>query len=404
MCLIHKCDLYPGWRALLPVSGALLLIEAGGGAVVNKKLLSNSLVIWIGLISYPLYLFHWLALSFIHIVKGDSLSSATIWGALVVVFLLTVTTYYFIERPIRFAKSNATVPILSSIFLALGIYSLFVCTGFIPSKKLSDQEKKIDKARNEKYGVAGLVAIDHFKDITVSKIGEGGPVTVFVGDSNAQMYEARISTLIGNGFGAPREAIFIVNSGTPPLPDVQGNHHKPYNLIGALQRVIDNNPRVDRVVFAARWVLYFDKSKDYFLDAKKISEPEVMNLALSKFGAMIRKLVDSGKRVTVVLSIPSSRLLSPQNLYERDFFGEISTQSTVFTKAQFLDQHGAVRDKISYEAKSNGAEIIDPLDFLCVNGICQGENEDGPIYQDEGHLRRSFISKHAIYLDATIAP
>lgn len=56
---LDKTNPYPGWRAVFPVTGAVLLIAAGPSSIINRWLLSNQISIWIGLISYPLYLFHW---------------------------------------------------------------------------------------------------------------------------------------------------------------------------------------------------------------------------------------------------------------------------------------------------------------------------------------------------------
>ena len=50
---------FPGWRALLPTVGSVLIIAAGGKAYLNKYVLSNRILVFIGLISYPLYLWHW---------------------------------------------------------------------------------------------------------------------------------------------------------------------------------------------------------------------------------------------------------------------------------------------------------------------------------------------------------
>ena len=67
MIWLDQGNPYPGWRAIFPVAGTILLIAAGSQSIVNKWILSNPLSIWIGLISYPLYLFHWPILSFLHI-------------------------------------------------------------------------------------------------------------------------------------------------------------------------------------------------------------------------------------------------------------------------------------------------------------------------------------------------
>ena len=51
---------FPGWKALFPTLGALLVIWAGEKAWINRVVLSNKAVVFIGLISYPLYLWHWI--------------------------------------------------------------------------------------------------------------------------------------------------------------------------------------------------------------------------------------------------------------------------------------------------------------------------------------------------------
>ena len=82
MVTINSTAPYPGWRALVPVIGTLLLIEGGKDARANRLLLSHPAVVWVGLISYPLYLFHWPILSFLHIVKGEQVESWIILIAL----------------------------------------------------------------------------------------------------------------------------------------------------------------------------------------------------------------------------------------------------------------------------------------------------------------------------------
>ena len=104
MIVLKEGQPYPGWRAILPVAGSIMLIAAGSQAWINRHVFSHPAVVWIGLISYPLYLFHWPALSFVHIVKGERPADVCIVGALVIAFLLTVATYYLVERPVRFAK------------------------------------------------------------------------------------------------------------------------------------------------------------------------------------------------------------------------------------------------------------------------------------------------------------
>lgn len=97
---INKKSAFPGLWAVLPVLGAALLILAGPGAFINKWCLSNKLAVWFGLISYPLYLWHWPLLVFPRIVgiPTDRMVKAFL---ITLAILLAWLTYRFFEKPIR---------------------------------------------------------------------------------------------------------------------------------------------------------------------------------------------------------------------------------------------------------------------------------------------------------------
>jgi len=101
--LTTKSNQFPGWWAILPTVGAALIIAAGPLAWFNRKVLSSRLLVWFGLISFPLYLWHWPLLTFARISShGDPLPETR--GALVVAsFILAWLTYFFVERPLRIA-------------------------------------------------------------------------------------------------------------------------------------------------------------------------------------------------------------------------------------------------------------------------------------------------------------
>ena len=96
---------FPGWWALLPVVGTYLMIASGPHAWINNKLLANRGLVAIGLISYPLYLWHWPLLSFIRIVNGAAPSAAAASLAILLSFALAWLTYLLVEKRLRFGKS-----------------------------------------------------------------------------------------------------------------------------------------------------------------------------------------------------------------------------------------------------------------------------------------------------------
>ncbi len=106
--LIDGLTPFPGWYALMPVLGSAMLIHAGQGSWINRRILSLRPLVLIGLISYPLYLWHWPLLSFLHIVQGpdegDASMRALKYGLVALSFVLAWLTWQFVEKPVqRFA-------------------------------------------------------------------------------------------------------------------------------------------------------------------------------------------------------------------------------------------------------------------------------------------------------------
>ena len=125
---------YPGLWALLPVAGSFLLILAGPSALPNRWLLARRSIVWLGLISYPFYLWHWPLLTFARLIAGGTPPAALRLALLAVALLLSWATYALLERPIRFGPKRAgTVAVLCSVmFLAGGLgYLTYRASGFI---------------------------------------------------------------------------------------------------------------------------------------------------------------------------------------------------------------------------------------------------------------------------------
>lgn len=111
---------YPGAWAIVPVAGAALMIAAGADAPINRLVLAARPMVWVGLISYPLYLWHWPLLAFARILESGEppawLRAVAIAGAGVLAWL----TYRFVEMPIRFGRGRrGVVPGLSVVMAVL---------------------------------------------------------------------------------------------------------------------------------------------------------------------------------------------------------------------------------------------------------------------------------------------
>lgn len=123
---------FPGWWALMPVAGSALLLSAPR-AGLNRKLLIWPPMVWIGLISYPLYLWHWPLLVFFAAIKFESLTLLERGLIVLLSVLLSWATYWFIEKPIRFGKPNPlrAAPLAAAMaVVALAAGVVFAGRGF----------------------------------------------------------------------------------------------------------------------------------------------------------------------------------------------------------------------------------------------------------------------------------
>lgn len=129
---ISEHSMYPGYWALIPTIGAFLIISAGKDAWINQKILSHPLMVWVGLISFPLYLWHWPILSFLQIISVDEPSNLYKSMGLLFSLLLAICTYRFIEKFFRFGPvSVIKVLTLAVLLAAIGFvgYNTYVRDG-----------------------------------------------------------------------------------------------------------------------------------------------------------------------------------------------------------------------------------------------------------------------------------
>ena len=102
-CFLDKNMPFPGYWALPPTVGAALILFAGMQSNLNRVLLASRPLVAIGLISYPLYLWHWPLLSFARILESQTPGLGLRLFLVLSSFVLAWVTYRFVEKPIRFS-------------------------------------------------------------------------------------------------------------------------------------------------------------------------------------------------------------------------------------------------------------------------------------------------------------
>ena len=116
--LLDSSGPFPGWRALFPTVGTALLISAGPNSWVAQRILSQRPIVFIGLISYPLYLWHWPILAFLRIENGVDPTAIVKFVAMLLAALLAWVTY-LIEAPIRRLSLQSTRAVTSIVLASL---------------------------------------------------------------------------------------------------------------------------------------------------------------------------------------------------------------------------------------------------------------------------------------------
>lgn len=141
---------YPGWRALLPVLGAALILHSGQGTAVGA-LLSGRAMVGVGQLSYSLYLWHWPLIVFARD-WGWIGGSAGQAGVLAASFAAAWLSWRFVERPTRDRQALPTRRLLRGAGLAAaGIVAVgigYSQLGGWPSR-LTPEQVAFDLARND---------------------------------------------------------------------------------------------------------------------------------------------------------------------------------------------------------------------------------------------------------------
>lgn len=131
---LNKATAFPGFWALLPTLGAFFLISAGGYNWIGKRILGNPIMVGVGLISYPLYLWHWPILAFAKIVKGRLLTPGDRMMVIIASVALAFLTYRLIERPLRRSPDRRVPQGLLAAVAALGVIGLPILNGNVLSR------------------------------------------------------------------------------------------------------------------------------------------------------------------------------------------------------------------------------------------------------------------------------
>lgn len=399
---------FPGWWALAPASGALLLIGAGPQSWVNRYVLARSVLVFVGLISYPLYLWHWPLLELALLVQWPAFLTPAMTATVAVgaAVILAFLTYQYVERPIRFS-ANKTRPaiVLCAVMTLCGSIGYVTFSGLIPPYSHSQGVDRFVRAATEDYWPPGHHNVRQaWVKVGFFRLGSGRRHVLFIGDSNLQQYYPRIARILADHPLNTHSAVFATR-GMCALGAVEIVGQFRAACKEHLQDTVRyaNDPDVDTIVVGGTWYLYFvDFRDDHFGEAGPLKPGT--DRALDNLGRVVADWVSKGKRVYLVLNMPVGISLDPREMIRR----------TLLPPAFRVDIHSPARSAIDAAlgpidarleriARQTGATVIDPVPSLCNATSCPAVAPDGePMYHDANHLRPSYVRENVRFLDETI--
>ena len=191
---INKELSFPGSWALVPVVGTACILLAGPNAWINRIILSNKIAVWVGLISFPLYLWHWPLLSFVRMVEVEAPTSNMRLGAFGLSVVLSWLTYLLVERPMRFGgHGKIKLSALIAVMTVVGYvgYNTYIRDG-LSFRPIQQQVNNLYPAESRAYEHSLGAGFKNYYGQPNSK----KPVVLVLGDSYVTSWGVALSRTI----------------------------------------------------------------------------------------------------------------------------------------------------------------------------------------------------------------
>lgn len=385
--LLNKSDVFPGVWAVFPTLGAFLIISAAPTAWVNRYILGHPIMVWVGVISYPLYLWHWPLLSFARIDEGHPTDVDVRLTALALSFPLAWLTYRCIENPIR--RSRSPRPVLA---LAASMALVF-CVGSLTFLESGFEFRAA--ARNFPVTPVGEFAASRTSDGSCQRLfGKGSvkeevclandshPQVLIVGDSHAMALNA--AAYLNE---VPLKTLLVSGVACPPYPNIHFTPLAAANYGNNCAAIAADELKMAATVASITTVVV----AAHFGDLGRFSYADTQGHPLSEEQAFLRgneALIDQlqslKKRVIFVIDVPALKV-APQNCVPRLFKSD--PPSCNLPQRVALDEQKEYRKWVAELAKAvPSLTFYDAFKALCDETTCRARDRDSFFYQDYDHL------------------
>ena len=392
---------FPGLTALVPVLGAAALIYAGGiGPTATGRLLQLPPMVWVGLVSYSLYLWHWPVIVYTRYAIGFEPITSYIPLLFIVSLGLAALSYRFIEQPFRRGAnfSGRAVFVSSAVFVSA--LSLLATVGLRQegfAGRFGEEVVELDKARTPEIPWKSCNARVQEAWCSLGDT-DRSPTMLLWGDSHLLSWAPALNkSLEGQGV----RAVFVTSSACPPLLGVATSTRPGcagQNL--GVKSYLASSPSVHTVVLAAYWSFYFSENDELTSTA---DYPLAHGSDAAKAGLIstIQWLRDNGKQVVLIGPVPVFEknvplALALGNATDRSLLRS-SLDEQITKTALFFEAVNTVKlSGVSFR-------LFDPIQWLCSED-CMVVKDGIPLYRDSHHLSIAGAMALEPYLATALAP
>lgn len=366
---------FPGGWALLPVMGAVLLIYAGPSAWFNKVLFSNRAMVWVGAISYPLYLWHWPALAFARIVEGATPSVSIRLGAVLLSIFLAWLTFVCIEKPLRFGWKSALRTPLLVLTMALVGYVGLACknAGGYPNRPIMQARVQANEGDIGHEAFHAYYA-KHFVPCAdpriYSKSEKWGDLVrcfqtkrdqpidlVMIGDSHAEHLLLGLS-----------EALPHLNIAVYPRSELPFTNSSEYTEI--FESIV-NDSHIKHVLLTSMWAVAPLSSEERSAFERHLS-------------TTIELLTSAGKQVLLTTDSPKFGFDPQRCKFNHPLSGQSNCDESSDSYRRVQSSYVPLFELAS--KRSSRVSLIYLDDLFCDDSVCRMANDGRILFRDNNHV------------------
>jgi peptidoglycan/LPS O-acetylase OafA/YrhL len=408
--VITKERYFPGWWALLPTTGAALIISAGMKAWINRAVLSNRLLVWFGLISFPLYLWHWPLLSFARIVEGAMPSREIRIAVVLISIVLAWLTYRLIEMPLRFGRFGKVKTITMLVLMVIvgyAGYSLYRSDGLtfrFLNAEMQLKQLNWDDSKNASSECKGKYPGEQYCNITnINTL----PDAVIIGDSHAnhfywglsEYYKTNNKNLLNLGAGA-----------CPPFLDVDRGRHPVHGNLNCYSRTkpmydyVLKNKNIKTVFLSFHHSEYFRNDVEFIDKLNLIHGDDNYKNSSDALLRTIKTFESAGKNVVLIYDMPELNM-DIKNHIKGCFYNRIYKQDNFcdLSNLTFIADFDKYKPMISEIQKNTSVKIFNTHQYI--DGNFPVDNKGMFNYRDGTHLSINgslfFTDKYSFLVNRT---